>query len=182
MRWPAYLAGLWAEEREWIGRPVSYPVGGCVPWVPLHLPEWMAYMTDALAGIPEVEQPVYLDVGCGPATKVRLASALFGLTAWGIEISPELYGAAAERCRGAVGVGVEQADALTWEGYGEFDVISVYRVSSSRQRELEERIRDQMKPGAVLMLVSGISQPREDWGWHVLAEEWGESHGVWQKR
>ena len=89
----------------------------------------------------------FLDVGCGPGTKVILANVLFD--AHGIE----LRRSAVETANNYFCLkNVFQGDALKCEKYGEYDLLYFYRPlkSPSLQLALEEVIFEQMKPGALI--------------------------------
>lgn len=96
----------------------------------------------------------FLDVGCGGGVKVALAAEFFD-EAVGIEIDPGYAAAAgrslaamrAHRCR------VEVADALTYGGYGGFDVIYFYQPMHAMTDllALEERIIAQARDDVILI-------------------------------
>jgi len=87
----------------------------------------------------------FLDIGCGPGTKVMLANVLFD--AHGIEIKQSSV-----RMANRLGLkNVSQGDALKYDNYGDFDLLYFYRPfkNDPLQHALEERIFEQMKPGAL---------------------------------
>ena len=96
----------------------------------------------------------FLDVGCGGGVKVALAAEFFD-EAVGIEIDPG-YAASARRTFGAMRAHrcrVEVADALTYGGYGGFDVIYFYQPMHDMTDllALEERIVGQARDDAILI-------------------------------
>lgn len=119
----------------------------------------------------------FLDVGCGLADKVILANHA-GFEAHGLEVDPYLLETIQARhafleCRtdryrrptGPAALSNEvmtlyPADALRFR-YGEFDVVYFYRPFSDlkKQAQLERRIFRQVKPGALVVALSGVTDP-----------------------
>jgi trans-aconitate methyltransferase len=125
-----------------------------------------------------MQGPRFLDVGCGPGTKMLLASRFFGLDAAGIEISPEMAGAA--QAHGPVTTG----DALQVPAgtYGQFDLIWLYRPFRDPELEekLEARIMDEMKPGAILAGGAWEHCPADS-RWHTVVDDWELRRGAWMR-
>lgn len=89
----------------------------------------------------------YLEVGCGIGTKLLLARFLGWSDVTGIELHPEYAEVARRMCPEA---DVFVADAFEWDGYGEFDVVYMYRpcIPDYLERCFEERVLSLMKPGS----------------------------------
>jgi SAM-dependent methyltransferase len=126
--------------------------------------------------MPAIQGPKFLDVGCGPGTKMQAARALFGLNVAGLEIVPEMAQAAREAA-----LRVAEVDARSWLGYGEADVIFMNRPIVPPER-LERHVMRLMKPGAVLISVNGVTRPSQA-GWDVVSEEIGPGpvKGIWAR-
>lgn len=173
--WPAFLREIEATEKSWIIKGTS-PGPGMVGWIPQPLGQFAAMLMDAMAAS-QVSRPVFLDAGSGPGTKVLLAAALFGIRGYGIELSADMAHAAQAR-----GADTLIADCLTYDGYGMADIVLLNRPVAGRQAECEQRVRDLMHRGAVLIHVNGRSDPGTDWGWELVSQEYGEPvTGVWRK-
>jgi hypothetical protein len=118
-----------------------------LPWMPYQPADFIGIMWDCVA---EADGRVFLDVGCGPGTKMRIARDLFGLVPHGIEID----GAMAESA-GDHGV-VFHGDALTMPTiervYAKAHIIWLYRPfrEAACEAKLEELIIESMRPGAIL--------------------------------
>jgi protein-L-isoaspartate O-methyltransferase len=100
----------------------------------------------------------FLDVGCGAGLKVVSAVEFFE-RADGIEFDVG-YADTAKALFDAMGLGqchVMQADALTFEAYGDYDVIYFYRPmrDEAAMRALEARIVEQARPGTLLIAAYG---------------------------
>lgn len=174
--WPFFLIELDAVENAWRGHLPPYTSKGSVPWLPYPMQQFVPLLMDAVMHC-LVPEPVFLDAGCGPGTKVQLAEALFGLKGYGIDISAVLVGAAHDR-----GIDAEAADCLQFDRYDMADIVLLNRPVSDPQQECEERVRDGMKPGAILIQVNGRADPGRDWGWAGISQEYGEPVcGVWRK-
>ncbi len=117
------------------------------------------------------EVPKFLDVGCGPGTKMAIAEKLFGFYVHGIEIDAGMAFDAATRLA-ATDAHIEQGDAMHFEGYDGFDLIWLYRPfrDEALERELEQRVIDAMKPGAILAGGSWETDPAE-LGWEPIVDD-----------
>lgn len=96
----------------------------------------------------------FLDIGCGGGVKVLLASQFFA-HAHGLEVDPGYY-ASASALLSRVGRGRCDAmlgNALTFDGYGDYDVLYFYQPikSESLLQELERIIADRAFAGTVLI-------------------------------
>ena len=160
------------HEQYWRSFGIEAPPG-CVGFLPYSQSLFIMYLSDALTA---TQGPRFLDVGCGPGTKLTLAHKLFGLDAAGIEIVPAYVDAARND-----GLTVLEADARDWDGYDYADIVYVDRPCED-QEQLERHIMKQMRPGGVLISVNGRLTPSDE-GWPVVAEEYGAepSAGVWVK-
>lgn len=105
-------------------------------------------------------QGMFIDVGCGIGTKVRIAEAM-GLDAYGVELFPE-YVAEARR----TGMRVQQYDVRT-DGfdYSRYDIVYINHPlrDTVAQDAVEYRLQDRMKPGAVLITVNNIRTMPLEW-------------------
>jgi SAM-dependent methyltransferase len=172
------LQELEEEEQRWRHRdapPAQWAVKReeCQGWLPYPLAQFVTYLTDAIRATPG---PRFLDVGCGPGTKLRIARMLFGLQAAGVDISPEMIAEGKRQ-----GLAVVIADARTWGGYRDADIIYINRPIVP-PAGFEHRLMSHMRPGAVLISVNGATRP-SDLGWDIVAEEFGTGPvcGVWSK-
>ncbi|MEM7437996.1 MAG: hypothetical protein AAF393_00245 [Pseudomonadota bacterium] len=96
----------------------------------------------------------FVDVGCGGGIKVLMAAQIFA-EAHGLEVDPNFY-QAAERLLGQVGRGralAIEGDALTFEGYQDYDVIYFYQPIRDPDLliEMERRIVEQAFAGTVIV-------------------------------
>jgi len=169
--WPAFLARVQAIEREWLGEghhgsPYS------VPWMPFSISRFVMYLTDAVAAAPG---PEFLEVGCGPGSKSILAAALFDLDAGGFDVDEEMVKAALDN-----GANACVADAMLYPAYHQPDIVYLNKpLHLPLEADLERKIYEDMKPGAVLILANGATRPPDDW--YPVTVEWDMNTGVFQK-
>jgi trans-aconitate methyltransferase len=145
-------------DREWRAETAGRDnLAVYLPWMPFSWPEYVALVAEAL---PEAQGDTFLDIGAGVGTKMMLAEEIFGLDVHGVERVPEYVKEARSR-----GMTVDEADALTWNGYGNHDIVFFNRpfFDASLQAQLEERVWQEMKPGAVVIAVNLLSPPPENW-------------------
>lgn len=161
------------EEHRWFAQ--GDPHSPTLPWMPFQPAEFLSILFEC---VPELAGREFLDVGCGPGTKMRLARHFFGMNACGIELDPGMAVAA-----GAYGH-VACLDALEAPpgAYAGFDLIWLYRPFRDRDLEdkLEERIRNEMKVGAILAGGQWETCPAE-LGWHPVVDDWELRRGAWMK-
>lgn len=93
----------------------------------------------------------FVDVGCGVGLKLLQAASLYEQVS-GIEYEPHRAKAAAYWLGKTAQV--ITADALTFEGYADFDVIYAYKPlqDDNMMRETEDRIVSQAKAGTILIM------------------------------
>jgi SAM-dependent methyltransferase len=158
-------------EREWLGKDPGTD-SRYLPWMPFSIPAFIALAAEAL---PETSGNRFLDIGAGAGTKMLLAREIFGLRVTGIEVSA----AYAERAR-ALGLHVLAADAADFTGYGQFDLIWLYRPfrDIDAQAALEKTVWDQMAPGAVV-IGANLEAPPPDH--HVILDDWERKRGIWMR-
>jgi SAM-dependent methyltransferase len=160
-------------EAHWFAQ--GDPQSPTNPWMPFQPADFLSIMFDSVA---ELKGPEFLDVGCGPGTKMLLASHFFGLTAAGIEINPAMASA-------ALGYGpVVRGDALAMApgSYAEYDLVWLYRPFRDPllEEQLEVRIMSEMKAGAVLAGGSWETCPAQ-LGWITVVDDWELRRGAWLK-
>ncbi|EAQ03169.1 hypothetical protein OB2597_13533 [Pseudooceanicola batsensis HTCC2597] len=108
----------------------------------------------------------FIDVGCGGGSKVFLASRYFA-ECHGLDYDRD-YIAAAERTLRTVRAEscfAFQADALVFDGYGDYDVIYFYRpmIDDRMLARLEDRVLSTARPGTVILAPYDVMlNPRSD--------------------
>jgi len=161
-------------EHEWMKQ--GDPHSPTLPWMPFQPADFLAIMFDAVA---EVTGRKFLDVGCGPGTKMMLASHFYGMRADGIEIDAPMADAAAR-----YGPVMNMSALDVPKGYySEFDVIWLYRPfrDPALEAALEERILAEMKPGSVLA-GGAWETDMPGSGLVTVVDDWEVRRGAWMKR
>ena len=154
----AMISTASAMDSQWLGRvPNRGEMNTYLGWMPFSWPDFVALVAEAL---PEVTGDRFLDIGCGVGSKMLLAEEIFGLNVRGVERVPEYVKEARQR-----GLIVTEADALGWDGYGEYDLVFFNRpfYDQDLQGQLEAQVWADMKPGAVAIGVNLISPPPQSW-------------------
>jgi trans-aconitate methyltransferase len=163
-------------EREWKGK-VTPADGASLPWMPSDPAQFLVLLIEAIT---MADGDSFLEIGCGPGTKMLLARELFGLKTYGIENENELVKAAWE-----LGLTVEPAGALGWGHYGDFGIVFFNRVfhgdgpGAVKQEALEAQVWRDMAPGAVVIAMNLIAKPPDNW--IIVTDDWEARQGVWMK-
>ena len=169
----AVIRQVQETEHRWFAQ--GDPKSPVLPWMPFQPADFLSFVFEC---VPELGGREFLDVGCGPGTKMLLAKHFFGLEPCGIEISETMSVAAEEH--GAVRTG----DALLApEGvYENFDLIWLYRPFRDPELEdqLEKRIMGEMKPGAILAGGAWENCPADS-RWIPVVDDWELRRGAWLK-
>ena len=170
----AMIREVQETEHRWLkqGDPAS-PV---LPWMPFQPAEFLSVMFEC---VPELKGREFLDVGCGPGTKMRLARQFFGMRCCGVEIDLTM---AVEAGRYGIVYGGTDALSLTPAMYSGFDLIWMYRPFRDRllEEKLETLIMDAMKPGAILAGAHWEICPA-DHRWIPVFDDWEIRRGAWMK-
>lgn len=141
----------------------------CFSDIPMPLPQFDMLLIAAyrlLLAQGRTEGAKFLDVGSGGGTKVYLASNYFA-QADGLEYDPA-YAAAGARAMELIAPDtcrVMEGDGLTFEHYGDYDVIYFYRPINDDEllEQLEHRIFTEARPGTVILApYNSILKPRPD--------------------
>ena len=169
-----------AEDIAWLshGRvPGQKPDPTYNPWMPFQCAEFVAMLAECVA---EANGDKFLDVGSGIGTKVLLAERLFSLDAYGIEYDETMaaYANADDRrtlCWDALDAGAD--------GYEVPDIIWLYRPfrDGFKQAQLEHRIFENMKPGAIIAGAAWENKPN---GFEIIIDDLDEAsqiRGAWRK-
>lgn len=132
-------------------------IHGCFADIPMPLKLFDALMSSAyrVSLVQDRAAPVrFLDVGCGGGTKVFAATRYFP-EAVGLEYDPGYAKAAQQTMRviKAKQCSIIHGDALTFESYGDYDVIYFYRPIHSDEllSAMQQRIIQNSRPGTILV-------------------------------
>jgi SAM-dependent methyltransferase len=144
------------------------------PWMPSDVAQYLVLLIEAMA---EASGDRFLEVGCGPGTKMLLARELFGLDVHGFDRVPEYVAAAWEQ-----GLSAFVHDAAEYPDYDKYDIVFFNRPFRDRdaQRELESKIWRSMRRGAVVIAMNLETQPPDN-RWLVVTDDWESRRGVWLK-
>ena len=143
-------------------------------WMPSDVAQFQVLLIEAIAEAPGNS---FLEVGCGPGTKMMLAQGLFGLDVTGFDRVPEYVVAAKEH-----GLNVAECDAFDFQAYGKFDIVFFNRPFRDRevQRDLEKLVYSKVRRGAVVIAMNLETQP-PDSKYLVVTDDWESRRGVWLK-
>lgn len=186
--WPSFLRQINAVEQSWNAHKVTYPRDDAVHWLPFPIPQFISMLTDAVMAAPArwelhpgdkaatgPARPTFLDVGCGPGTKIQLAQALFSLDGYGIDIVPAFVAEAQQS-----GVKAGLIDAFLFNSYDAFDILFVNR-PSTLQDDMEKIVCEAMASECVLIAANWRHDPAE-FGLEPVAVEYERPVcGVWRK-
>jgi SAM-dependent methyltransferase len=162
-----------ALDSEWMKNPAGRDDPRSTPWMPSPMFDFIALVAEAL---PDSEGDRFLEIGSGAGTRMLLAKEIFGLSVHGIDRVPEYVQQARE-----LGLSAQVQDALTYEDYGNFDIIWFNRPFRDRdlQSRLEEKVWAGMKPGAVV-ICANLENPPPSTFWLVL-DDMEVRRGIWSK-
>jgi trans-aconitate methyltransferase len=168
----ATIAEAKKADLEWGRNRVGRDDHRFLPWMPFSWPEFVSMVAEAM---PEMAGDRFLDVGCGPGTRMLLAQEIFGLDVKGFDRVPEYVSSAR-----LYGLNVTCEDALEYKDYGSFDLIWFNRPIRDRELQfrLEAKIWEEMAPGAVVGCANLESPPPN---WYPVLDDWEARRGVWQK-
>lgn len=172
--WGKNPAGRDDARFLWGKNPVGRDDARFLPWMPYSWPDFVSMTAEAL---PELTGRKYLEVGCGPGSRMLLAREIFGLEVSGFDRVPEYAGYAAELLQ----LPVTCEDALEYKDYGKHDLLWVNRPIRDHelQQRLEAKIWDEMAPGAVVACAHLDDRPPLHW--YTVYDDWEAKRGVWQK-
>jgi SAM-dependent methyltransferase len=115
-------------------------------WIPFPCGSFVDMCLDAFFALGQDRNKKFLDIGCGIGTKVMLADVLFD--SYGFDINKDYTRLARQiGCKN-----VWYQDAMTFEGYGEYDLLYFYRPFKDNVLEdrLETNVYQQMKEGSFI--------------------------------
>lgn len=171
----AVIRDVMSTEHQWFAQ--GDPKSPTLPWMPFQAAEFLSILFDC---VPEMSGRQFLDVGCGPGTKMLLARHFFGLNVSGIELNPQM----AAQARTQATHGVVNRDALKVPAgtYGQYDLVWLYRPfrDLALEARLEARIMEEMKPGAILAGAAWETCPAEA-RWIAVVDDWELRRGAWMK-
>lgn len=146
-----------------------------LPYMPFQLADFTAILFEAAA---ETNGTFFLDVGAGTGSKMMIAEELFSLNAYGIEIDENLVLASSYNRNRRLTC----TCALTGDvDYSIYDIIWLYRPFRDPELEakLENRIRQEMKPEAIL--AGGAWELEPPRHWETIVDDWDCKRGAYKK-
>lgn len=161
-------------ERQWQKQADIGDTQMFTGWMPSDVAQFLVLLIEAIAEAPGNR---FLEIGCGPGTKMMLARDLFGLDVTGFDRVPEYVAAAKEHH-----LNVSECDALNFHAYGTFDIVFFNRPfrDRARQAELERLVYTRIRRGAVVICMNLERQPPPD-KYLVVTDDWESRRGVWLK-
>lgn len=169
----AVIRNVQETEHRWLKQ--GDPMSPTLPWTPFQPADFLSIVFECA---PELKGRDFLDVGCGPGTKMLMARHFYGLEAHGIE-TDDAMGTEA-RSHGLV-LRLDAADTLPGF-YGAYDLIWLCRWFRDPvpERRMEAWVMDEMKPGAILA-GSGWEICPADHRWIPVVDDWELRRGAWMK-
>ena len=142
----------------WAGPESRAPSEGSYEYVPLNLSQLIPILQDAygfsIRRCGQHKRSKFLDAGCGIGMTLEMARQIGFWPVSGLELDKTCL----TRAKLLFGnrTGILHQNILTYNGYGEYDVIYFYCpfAINSRQVAMEKRIADQMKVGAIVVPVA----------------------------
>ena len=162
-------------DREWLKKIQAADDEHHIPWIPFPVSEFISLLWEANAA---AAGDSYLEIGCGPGTKMLIAQTVFGLDVFGFDRVPEFV----EQARDLNGLrSADIADASKWDDFGGYDIIWFNRVFrlAEEERALETREWETMRPGAVVMCANLDAAPPSSW--FIVVDDWEIRRGIWMK-
>jgi hypothetical protein len=180
--WPAFLREIRDTEERWRDVDRENLPPHSVPYLPYPPGDFILLLAEALLAADSStggRALRFLDAGCGPGTKMRIAER-FGLDAEGIDCQQALVN---EANRGRARPWASVADVTTWDRYGQFDIVNYYRpVDGQAMPAAEQHVMTCIRPGAILIHVQGITDPATlGWQWLYSRGLPPVVTGVWRK-
>ncbi len=163
------------QEAEHAAFAQGDPKSPTLPWMPFQAGEFLSFVFEC---VPELKGRDFLDVGCGPGTKMQLARHFFGLNACGIEIDQGM----AQKASRHGDTWNEDALNMPPGSYAGWDLIWLYRPfrDPDLEAQLEERVMSEMKSGAVLA-GGGWETDMPRMRWVPVVDDWELRRGAWMK-
>ncbi len=161
-------------ERQWQKQVDIGDESMFAGWMPSDVAQFLVLLVEAIT---EAPGNGFLEIGCGPGTKMMLARDLFGLDVTGFDRVPEFVVAAKEQ-----GLNVAQCDAFDFAAYPKFDIVFFNRPFRNRetQRDLEHLVYSKIRRGAVVIAMNLETQPPSS-KYLVVTDDWESRRGVWLK-
>lgn len=166
-------------DREWLGKVAQSAAERSLytPWMPFNSGEFAGLLPQALAGYePGPDENVrFLDIGCGPGSKMLIARDIFGLDATGFDRVQDYVAAAC-----SLGLDATVADAEDYAGYGRAQVLWFNRVARDPaiQKRIEAVVWHRTAPGAVAICANLEAPPP---GWFPVLDDWEARRGIFMK-
>jgi len=162
-------------DQQWM-RKVPETDRRYTPWMPFSIPAFIALLAEALPEAPEIRGDLrFLDIGCGPGSKMLIARDLFGLDVTGFDRVPEYVIAAR-----SVALDAYIADAEDWPSYGNASVTWFNRVA--RDPEIQARIEAAVWRGAAsgaVVIGANLEGPPPR-SWLPVLDDWADARrGIW---
>jgi trans-aconitate methyltransferase len=175
------LKFLFELDTKWFLPSMTKPDDIRLGYVPYQLPDFISIMSEVTR---EAEGNKFLDVGSGPGVKMSIAHQLYGYHVTGLESNFDM-------CVDAAQANAADSEADIWcddpleapDGfYAPFDVIWLSRPfrSLAHEKELEARIMEEMRPGAILASGDWATEMPES-AWTLVLDDFEVRRGAWKR-